>query len=110
MIKIDVEGMELAVLRGGNTLIRENRPVVFVENNDAKRSAPLIDHLMSLGYSLYWHFSPFYNAANFFGNANDVFGGLVDANMLCVPTPVPGLPPVQGATDTAEAALRRISK
>ena len=31
LIKIDVEGMEAAVLRGGETTIRRDRPVIFVE-------------------------------------------------------------------------------
>ena len=31
LIKIDVEGMELSVLRGAESLITENRPIVYVE-------------------------------------------------------------------------------
>ena len=107
LIKIDVEGFELFVLRGADKTIRAYRPALYVENNDAERSRSLIEHLVELDYSLYWHFSPFYNPANFYGNTDDVFGGLVDANMLCLPTPMPGLMPVEGPDDTAEAALRR---
>jgi len=107
LIKIDVEGFELLALKGADRTIRTHRPALYVENNDAQRSRALIEHLEGLGYSLYWHFSPFYNPANFYENTEDVFSGLVDANMLCLPAPMPGLMPVEGASDTAEAALRR---
>ena len=108
LIKIDVEGMELDALRGAGETIRRHRPVLYVENNDAARSGALIGHLYELDYSLYWHFSPFYNPNNFFKNEENVFGGLIDANMLCLPTPIEGLLPVDGVDDTAEAALERM--
>ena len=38
LIKIDVEGHEIAVLRGAETLIRRDRPVLIVESE--KRHAP----------------------------------------------------------------------
>ncbi len=39
LIKIDVEGMELAVLRGGAGIIRAHRPVIFFEVNTKALSA-----------------------------------------------------------------------
>lgn len=108
LLKVDAEGMELAVLRGADATVRRCAPVLYVENNDAARSRALIEHLLALDYSLYWHFSPFFSPHNFAGEREDVFGGLVDANMLCVRAALPGLLPVSGPEDTAEAALARL--
>jgi len=47
LIKIDVENMELDVLRGARRMIAQNRPVLFVEVNDANiaQFLSLIDEL-----------------------------------------------------------------
>ena len=37
-VKIDVEGMEMEVLKGGRELIRRCRPVLHIENNCKKDS------------------------------------------------------------------------
>ncbi len=55
-IKIDVEGMELAVLQSGEKTLREQRPSLFFEawslpQFNEQRSA-LLCHVMGLGYSL----------------------------------------------------------
>lgn len=59
-IKIDVEGMELEVLRGGKQLIEENRPAILFEtlmDFEAFRGAPIRkmaqDFLSSFGYRFY---------------------------------------------------------
>ncbi|MEB3276639.1 MAG: protein arginine N-methyltransferase [Cyanobacteriota bacterium] len=67
LIKADVEGMELDVLRGAEQTIQRLRPVLYLENHADARRAPLIQHCQQLGYALYWH-----------GTAND-------PNMLCIP-------------------------
>lgn len=38
LIKIDVEGMDIDVLRGGHTTISRYRPVIFIEHHDNRRS------------------------------------------------------------------------
>ena len=40
--------------------------------------------MQDLGYRLYWHLAPYYNAANFFGNRNNVFGRTVACNLFCL--------------------------
>ena len=108
LIKVDVEGMELSVLRGARALLDRCRPVLYVENADASRSPALIEHLQGIGYHLYWHFSPFYAADNYFGVAGDVFDGAHDANMLCLPGSADcGLDPVRGPQDRPEQAFER---
>lgn len=97
-IKVDVEGMELSVLKGAAQTIRRFEPHLYVENDRADKSPALIAYLDELGYDLYWHKPPLYNERNYFGNKEDVFrqlrrdenGGevyvtVVSLNMLCLP-------------------------
>lgn len=85
LIKVDVEGMELPVLRGAERLIRQFQPALYVENDRADRSRDLVGYIDSLGYDLYWHRTPLFNPRNFRGNTNNVFGNTITANMFCVP-------------------------
>jgi hypothetical protein len=73
LIKIDVDGGELQVLRSGAQLIRRTRPVLYFENDQKEKSRPLLQHAMDLGYELYWHFAPFFRPDNFRGNPQNVW-------------------------------------
>ena len=84
-IKIDVEGMEQQVLEGASNTIHSHRPVLYVENDRKEKSPGLIQLLLAMDYALWWHVTPLYNPNNFAGNKNNVFGGTVSINMLCVP-------------------------
>ncbi len=85
LIKIDVEGMELDVLRGGRRLIARCRPLLYVENDRLEKSKALIEHLMGEGYRLWWHIPPLYNPANFFGVGEDIYPTIHSINMFCMP-------------------------
>jgi FkbM family methyltransferase len=82
-LKIDVEGMELEVLKGARETITCFRPALYVENDREEKSAALIDFIRSLGYDLYWHRPPLFNPQNYAGNPENVFAGIVSINMLC---------------------------
>jgi FkbM family methyltransferase len=84
-IKIDVEGMEEAVLWGASDLLQRCQPRLYVENDRREKSPGLIRLLLGRGYRCYWHMSPFYRPLNHFHNADNVFGPLVCLNMLCLP-------------------------
>jgi FkbM family methyltransferase len=83
-LKVDVEGMELSVLRGAAETIRRLRPILYVENDREELSPPLIEYLQSLDYDLYWHLPAFFNANNFYRNPTNEFGKLISINMLCL--------------------------
>ena len=52
LVKIDVEGMELSVIRGAERVLKELKPVVWVENVEffETKSLTFINHMRSLQY------------------------------------------------------------
>jgi FkbM family methyltransferase len=104
MLKIDVEGMEAAVLQGAAATIARCRPLLYVENDRADRSAGLIGLLQSYRYRMFWHTPPLYEADNFRHDPENIFPRVVSANMLCVPAESPVFPDifreVSGPDDT----------
>jgi methyltransferase, FkbM family len=81
-LKIDVEGMEVAVLRGAANTISRYKPMIYVENDRPEQSEALISLLFDYGYRLWWHAPHYYSVNNFFSNAENVFGVDVSLNML----------------------------
>ena len=49
VLKIDVEGAELSVIRGFAATIHKCRPVIFSENSDYR----VTEHLLELGYTVW---------------------------------------------------------
>jgi FkbM family methyltransferase len=98
LAKIDVEGMEIEVLRGAERIIDRLRPLLYVENEAPEQSPALLRALLDLGYAMYWHVVPFFDPENYRGANEDVFSGMGCVNVLCVPRglalEVRGLPPV----------------
>ena len=104
VLKVDVEGMEVEVLRGAMGTIDRYRPIMYLENDRSERSQELLSLVLSLDYSVYWHLPQLYNPANFDGNDENVFPGIVSINILCTPkeakTEIQGMRPVTAATDS----------
>jgi FkbM family methyltransferase len=98
LIKVDVEGMELEVLRGAIGLIERHHPVLYVENDRPEHAADLVRWIHDLGYRLQWHRPFLYNPDNFLGNAHNEYPNVISQNMLCVhpaqPLEIAELPPV----------------
>ena len=67
LIKIDVEGMELQVLKGSENTIRQHRPHIFAEAASSKEREATSRYLKSLGYKKmpgHWAATPVYHFAH----------------------------------------------
>lgn len=85
-MKIDVEGMEVEVLKGAKGTIDKFRPVLYVENDREERADELTKLLKSLNYDMYWHTPYLFNPNNFFNNQENVFGNIISVNLFCIPS------------------------
>lgn len=83
-IKIDVEGMESIVLRGGVNTIKRMTPIIYIENDRVDKSPELIQLLWDMGYKCYWHITPYYNEKNFFANRSNIYCNKFSFNMICI--------------------------
>jgi FkbM family methyltransferase len=90
-IKVDVEGMELSVLKGGKNKILKDKPLLYVENDRHDKSADLIEFVKNeLNYKIYQHTPAFFNQNNFYGCKEDIFikemgKTFISLNIFCVP-------------------------
>lgn len=84
LIKIDVEGMEIDVLKGCRDTIKRFQPILYVENNLKENGKDLIQFIDSLGYDMYWHPTYLYNPNNLLKKTENVFGNYGSVNMLCL--------------------------
>ena len=84
LLKIDVEGMEIDVIKGAKELIKKFRPIIYIENDRQEHSKNLIELIWSLDYKIYWHLPRLYNENNFFNEKDNIFGNIVSVNMLCI--------------------------
>lgn len=110
LLKADVEGMEIHVIRGAAGLIAQHRPFLYLEAHEPD-APPLFAELLGLDYQLYWHQPPMFNPANHFGSTENLFHNIVSRNVLCVPAErgikVEGLRPVAGIDDYPTKWFRR---
>jgi len=84
-LKIDVEGMELEVLKGAERMIRACKPIMYIEADRPAKNEEMFAFIRDLGYEIYWHAASFVNPNNFFENPVDLFPGIASINVLCVP-------------------------
>lgn len=83
-MKVDVEGMECAVIEGARETLQRHKPILYVENDRLEKSRQLIELIGSCGYRLYWHVPPLFNPENFAGSGDNIYPGIASFNMLCV--------------------------
>ena len=88
-LKIDVEGMEIEVLKGAAEMIRARKPVLYVEADRREKFDALMEYIRQLGYHPYWHTPALYREDNFFGKKEDIWGGVHSLNVACFPVEVP---------------------
>ena len=84
LIKADVEGMEVAVLKGAAGLIAKHRPLLYLEAN-RDYAAELIDYVSGLDYEIWWHHPGMFNPQSHTGKNENLFGNIVSHNIFCAP-------------------------
>ncbi len=102
LFKLDVEGMEVEVLKGAVETIKRCKPIIYAECNIDDLAREKLEYLYSIDYRVFLHVCPLYIKNNFFSNSTDVFGGLGTMNILCFPKALNvsvNLPEVKSADD-----------
>jgi len=85
-IKLDVEGFEEQVLIGGRETILRDKPIMYIEDDRAERSASLRRYITALGYTIEEHKPPLFREDNFFGKKINIWGrNYVSHNLICRP-------------------------
>jgi len=86
-MKIDVEGYEEKVLRGGAETITRCRPIMYIEDDRATLSASLRAYIVGLGYSIEEHKPLLYRENNFFGLKRNIWApyNYASHNIICKP-------------------------
>jgi FkbM family methyltransferase len=116
-IKIDVEGHESSVLAGASDILRNRRPVIYLEVNDIDCGARSLETIQPFEYMVYGDVSTAFNPNNFFGNAEDIYQGGKECALLLVPAEKigrfegvissAGLMPVKTLDDLAALLLQK---
>jgi FkbM family methyltransferase len=86
LLKIDVEGHELQVLKGATSMINQSKPFLYVENDRIDKSVELISYLEDvLKYRCYWTAWCLFDPNNFNENKINIYGDTGCVNMICLP-------------------------
>jgi len=83
LIKADVQGMEMAVLRGARDTIARCAPFLYVENDTDTSELPQM--MVEMDYDVYEHKTPLFNPNNFREFKENKYGHTVSYNLLGVP-------------------------
>ena len=83
-VKIDVEMMEMEVLRGGENFINKFRPILWIENH-RKFPNHINKFLINNKYEPFWVDSLIFNNSNFFKNKKNYYKDIRTLNTLAIP-------------------------
>lgn len=83
-IKIDVEGFETEVLKGGIETITRDKPIMYIEDDRVPKRAELRDMITSLGYKYESHQPTLYREENFFNLKRNIWDrNYASHNLIC---------------------------
>lgn len=73
LIKTDVEGMEMQVLKGSVQTIQRYKPFLYIRFDREHKQSELINYVQELGYHFDIHQTPLFNENNFANNPENAF-------------------------------------
>ncbi|MCA3642507.1 MAG: FkbM family methyltransferase [Methylobacterium sp.] len=85
ILKLDVEGMEVDALRGDFEHIRDRKPVIWAECNEAMSSILLLEALVAAGYAPHYLAFPAFRQANFHAQTDLPYPMAYEAALLAAP-------------------------
>jgi hypothetical protein len=85
MIKLDIEGQELAALSGAKLTIDRCRPVVLVEFVDLEKTLGVFSFMTSISYRAFFCSFGAFDEENYRLNQVNIFGFAREAGVLFVP-------------------------
>lgn len=85
LIKADVEGMEMEVLKGAKETIEKYKPFLYVENDRKEKSKELIEYIWSIGYDCMYHTPVLFNPNNHLEKKENLWPRVGSRNMICAP-------------------------
>lgn len=85
ILKLDVEGMEIEALKGDFDHIRERKPVIWAECNEALSSLMLLEGLVAAGYAPFYIAFPAFRKANFRSQVELPYPMAYEAALLAAP-------------------------
>ena len=110
LIKIDVDGKELSVLKSGAMQIERFRPTLYLENDVRAASRDLLTYIIDeLEYDVYWHLAPVFDRQNYFGNPVNHWAPAEMLSIMMIGMPserkivIPDLPRITSVDDWWEA-------
>ncbi|PZV18107.1 MAG: hypothetical protein DCF22_02360 [Leptolyngbya sp.] len=80
LLKLDVAGMTLPVLKGATQTLQRCQPALYLVGDPLDTA--VVNYLSTLGYDLYWHCPPLYSPHNFSQNSRNIFDHQAQRNML----------------------------
>ena len=107
-LKLDVEGMEQHILRGGARILANCRPVIYSENNCRRDSPPLLQLLHKNDYKVAWELTRYFpGTRSFFPADESIFPEAMHAvNVIAFPREVITLPPPCASESRAQCTAQ----
>lgn len=105
LLKADVEGFEINVLRGARQSLEQHRPLLHLEYINpytGNGAGPLFEYLSALNYRLWFYITPLFNTRNHLGQSDNIFPGLWSFDLIAIPREkgqMQGLPEMLQASD-----------
>jgi FkbM family methyltransferase len=85
VLKLDLEGMEVAALIGAQKTIARSRPVIFAEVNSITAGLQLREHALGVEYLVFAFLAPAFNPLNFAANLSNWFGISAELTFVLLP-------------------------